>query len=117
MTKSRIKPASKCAVKPTQNELWKIASKAVQLQKEIFPDVYKFINTHKAVPAPVMIEALQSIASHKPDDAWGYGVKIIKIQVPNFYIAEHTKQHNEQKLFQSAGDILKEIMERKGHTP
>ena len=119
MMNNKIKPASKCKIKPTQDELWRIATKAVYLQKETFPEVYKFVNTHKAVPAPVMIEVLRSIIKHKPTDPWAYGVKIIKIQSPNFYMAEHTKRHNEQKLFQSAGDILREILERgakgKGH--
>lgn len=110
---NKIKPASKCKIKPTQDELWRIASKAVQLQKEIFSDIYKFINVHKDVPAPVMIDAMRSIARHKPDDPWAYGVKIIKIQMPNFYEQIEVKQHKERKLFQSAGDILKEIMERR----
>ena len=111
--KSRIKPAAKCAVKPTQKELWEIACKTVQLQKKIFPDVYKFINAHKSVPAPVMIEVLLSVAKNKPADPWAYAVQILKVQAPNFYMAEHTKKHNEQKLFQSAGDVLRAIMERK----
>jgi hypothetical protein len=117
MNNNRIKPASKCKIKPTQDELWRIASKAALLQKEIFPYIYKFINAHKNVPAQVMIEVLRAIIRHKPDDPWAYGVKITKIQMPNFYIAEHVKQHNEQKLFQSAGDILREIMEKGKHTP
>ena len=114
MRTSKIKVAEGCRYKPSREELWTISCLAVQMRGSIFPHVYKFINTHKDCPAPVLIEALKGITKYKPDEPWGYGEKIVREQTKNFNAEKNIEEGKKFKKMslKPFKEALKEILEK-----
>lgn len=110
--KHHIHLSTKCSVKPTEQEMWEVAKLCVDLHED-FNHVFKFVNAHKNVPAPVMIEALRSVKQRKPGDPWAYGQAVIRKIAPQFYARREEKINNERKKMQSTADILEGVMRRK----
>lgn len=112
---SKIKVAEECRYKPTRDEMWTISCLSVQMKESIFPHVYKFINSNKDAPAPVLIEALRGIVKYKPKDPWAYATKIVNEQTKNFNAGKNIKEHERVKKEEAQGmkgfgNILKKIL-------
>lgn len=110
---SKIKAGSKSRYKPTQDELWQIASIAVQMRDKLFPKVYQFINNHTSIPAPVMIETLKSVAKYQPKEPWAYGKRVMAILERDFNAGKNIEEHERLKKEPLAiGNIMAEIAKR-----